>query len=110
MMQDITDQDKLMAALAWLIPVIIPARILLVEELKGRPFQRYHAVQSLAFYGAVLIVSLILAVLTFWVGGCGGCLGIPLWAVAYYYAFRAYQGDDFEIPIITEFIQKQGWL
>jgi len=109
-MQDITDQDKLMAALAWLIPVVIPARILLIEELKGRPFQRYHAVQSLVFYGAVLVVILILAVLTFWVGFCGGCLGVPLLAWAYYYAFRAYQGDYFEIPIITELTQKQGWL
>jgi uncharacterized membrane protein len=44
---ELTDQDKLMAALSYPIP-IVAIIILLVEDMKNRPFQKFHAVQSLA--------------------------------------------------------------
>jgi hypothetical protein len=47
-MDDINDKDRLWAALAWIFwPIAIV--ILLVEDMKTRPFQKYHAVNSLAF-------------------------------------------------------------
>ena len=45
--------DRLIALLSYatqiVIPVIMPIIVLLSESSKKRPFQRYHAVQSLAF-------------------------------------------------------------
>ena len=44
---DATENDRIMAALSYPIP-IVAIIILLAEEMKIRPFQRYHAVQALA--------------------------------------------------------------
>ncbi len=46
-MNDVTDNDKLMALLAYALPFIVSIVILLTESGKTRPFQRYHAVSSL---------------------------------------------------------------
>jgi hypothetical protein len=57
-----------------------------------------------------LILACILGVLTFFLGGIGGCCGVlPLLAL-FYYAYLAYQGDYFDIPYLTEFMTQQGWL
>ena len=47
---DVVENDKLMAALAYFLTPIVPAIILLVDTMKVRPFQRYHAIQALGFF------------------------------------------------------------
>src|SRR5690606_30873845 len=58
--------DKLIAMLAYvtqiLIPFIMPVIILLSESSKKRPFQRYHAVQSLALTVVVTAFAAALAI------------------------------------------------
>ena len=73
---DVTDNDRLMAALAYPLSPLVSIIILLVESMKNRPFQRYHAMQSLQLY----------------------------------YAYRAYQGAYFEVPVVTGFMRGQGWM
>ena len=58
------NDDRLIALLSYatqiIIPVIMPAIVLLSESSKKRPFQRYHAVQSLAFtvvFWALLVLA-----------------------------------------------------
>jgi uncharacterized membrane protein len=104
-MNDVNDQDKLWAALAWVIPIIAIV-ILLVEDMKIRPFQKYHAVHSLAFSVAFFVVITIISVVTF---GFGGCLAI-LWFVVIYWAIKAYQGELVEVPFLTNFVKNQGWV
>jgi uncharacterized membrane protein len=104
-MNDINDQDKLWAALAWVIPIIAIV-ILLVEDMKNRPFQKYHAVNSLAFSVLFFVVIAIISAVTF---GIGGCLAI-LWFVVIYWAIKAYQGELVEIPFLTNFVKNQGWV
>ncbi|MGC8787917.1 MAG: hypothetical protein ACP5Q1_10875, partial [Anaerolineae bacterium] len=57
--KDVTDTDRLMAALAYatqvIVPVVVPAVMLLAEESKKRPFQKFHAIQSLGFLAAAVI-------------------------------------------------------
>ena len=60
-MNDVNDQDKLMAAIAWVIPFLAIV-ILLVEDMKNRPFQKYHAVNSLVFSVAFFVILSILSV------------------------------------------------
>lgn len=103
-MNEINDQDKLMAALSypiWIVALVV----LLVEDMKNRPFQKYHAVQALA----VNVVIFVLGVVLSWTGiGC--CLALLLWLVTIYWAIKAYQGEYFEIPALTDFLKGQGWL
>jgi uncharacterized membrane protein len=38
--------------------------------------------------------------------------GIPallLWLVGCYWGWQAYQGQLVEIPVLTDFVKKQGW-
>jgi uncharacterized membrane protein len=114
---ELTDQDKLMAALSYPIP-IVALIILLVEDMKNRPFQKFHAVQALAINIALWVIVFILScvlgtvvgLLTLGVGSLCGLVPLLLWFVTLYWAYLAYQGQYFDIPVITDFIKGQGWV
>ncbi len=116
--QSISDNDRLMSALSYAIMGIVSLIVLLGEGGKTRPFQRYHAIQSLGLAAVSLIYeilfSLCYCVLTAVTGGILGCI---LWLFAFvplipglYYAYEAYQGKMFEIPMLTQFMRQQKWL
>jgi uncharacterized membrane protein len=102
---DVTSDDKLWAALGYPI-VLVAIIVLLMEEKKGRPFIKFHAVQSIAANVAFFIVSVVLSTVTL---GFGGICVPLLWFVFLYWAYKAYQGEYVEIPVVTSFIKKQGW-
>lgn len=111
---EITDGDRLLAALSYPIPVLAVV-ILLVADMKSRPFQRYHAVQALAVNVALWVIMSVLGVTlwaaTFWLvsGACSSTAGV-LWFITLYFAYQAYQGKQLEIPFVTEFLRNQRWL
>ena len=96
-MMDITSDDKLWAALGYVIPIIAIV-VLLMEDKKSRPYIRFNAVQSLV---ATVILS-ILSTVT-----CG--FGAVLFLIMLWWAYQAYMGQDVRIPMISDFIRKQGW-
>jgi uncharacterized membrane protein len=122
--EGITDNDKLMGLLSYIIAVIVPL-VVLATESKDRPFQRYHAVQSLGITVFWVVAGVVLIVVT----GCltaasAGLLGpivlllslclsflwlVPV-ALHIYWAVLAYQGQLFDIPSLSDFMRKQGWL
>jgi uncharacterized membrane protein len=120
--------DRLIALLSYatqiMVPLVMPVIVLLSESSKKRPFQRYHAVQSLAlalFFGLagvlIGIASLVVMVvpLVGWLVGVLLMCLIPIgWAMAViamlYYGYQAYQGKRFAIPGLTSFLRDQGWL
>jgi uncharacterized membrane protein len=102
---EINDQDRLMAALTWIIPLLAIV-ILLVEDMKNRPFQKYHAVNSLAFSVIFWTVYTVISTVT-----CGvGLILIVAYLIAFYWAYQAYQGVWVEVPYLTDFCRKQGWI
>jgi uncharacterized membrane protein len=103
-MNNVTSDDKLWAALSWVIP-LVGVIVLFMEEKKNRPFIKYHAVNSLAFNVVFFVLLFVISFITF---GFGGCLGI-LWFISLYWAYKAYQGETFEIPVLTNFVKGQGW-
>jgi len=114
--------DKLLGGLAYLsqiiVPLIVPVIMLVSETSRARPFQKYHAVQSLGFLAAAIIYEVLATIVfTILTAITGGCLGCVLWLLffvpiipAVYYAYLAYKGKRFEIPYITKFMREQGWL
>ena len=99
----VSSDDKLWAALSYVFSPLVPVILLLMEEKKKRPFIKFHAVQSLVVGIVLFIVVPIIATLTL-------CIGSVLWLVMFYWAYKAYQGEMFDIPIVTNFIKKQGWV
>ena len=109
--------DRLLAAAGY--PIWIVALIaLLMEGPKDRPFTRYHAVQALGFNVAALAAYFALGILSACVSQVVWIIGCMLWMfffvpflVALYFAYRTYtQADYFEIPVVTDLLQQQGWL
>jgi len=99
---DITSDDKLWAALGYPIPLIALIALLL-EDKKDRLFIRFHAVQSIAVNIILWIVIILLSLPT------AGCVSL-LWLITLWPAYDSYQGKYTEIPFITNFIKKQGWV
>lgn len=111
-MQEIrTDENRLLAALGY--PIGIIALVVLLTDLKRHPFLRYHAVQALGFIVAGIVVmagwSIVMGVLAATMPFL-----LPLvfltpilalgWIVlTFLYAYRAYQGERFEIPVVGRF-------
>lgn len=105
MSSDVTSDDKLWAAIGYPI-VLVAIIVLFMEEKKNRPFIKYHAVQSIAANVVFYVLGIILTTVTFGFGGI--CFGL-VWLVFFYWAYQAYQGLMFEIPVVTKFIKNQGW-
>lgn len=101
---EVTSDDKLWAALGY--PIGLIALIMLfMEDKKSRPYIKFHAVQSVAANVAFIIISIVLGITVV------GALCAPLlWLAFFYWAYKAYQGEMFEIPFITNFIRGQGWV
>ncbi len=93
----VSDDDKLWAMLCYLLPLLAIVA-LFMEDKKNRPYIKFNAVQSIV---AAVAVSIITSV-TF---GCGGVLGFAF----FYWAYLAYQGQNVNIPFISDFIKNQGW-
>lgn len=114
---EITDNDKFMALLAYIIGVLVPLVILLSESGKKRPFQRYHAINSLGVWAAALgywvpfwFCVLFLGVFLFPLACLFWFFGFLPWILFIYHGLQAYQGKYFEIPVVTKFMKNQGWL
>lgn len=94
---DVTDDDKLWALLGYIFG-LIALIALLMEDKKNRPFVKYHAVHALAIALLVVITSWTI---------CGWA--IP-WLYGLYLGFQAYKGEWVVVPVITDFVKKQGWV
>jgi len=123
---EVSGDDKLLAALAWFTMVIFQLPILsivllLIEPNRNRPFQRYHAVTSIAFWFVAVIYEIVaglaVGMLTLVTLGIFAVCMICLWVifflphiVALVYAFYALTGRTPEIPVISRLAREQKWI
>lgn len=101
---EVTQDDKLWAALAYVFTPLIPIVLLLMEDKKDRAFIKAHNAQALA-YGIILYVVVFITSFVL-IGLCIGPIG---WLIQLYWAYKAYQGEMVEIPFISDFVKNQGW-
>ena len=106
--------DNVMGALAYV--TVIPAIIfLIVDPYKSNPFIRFHSFQSIFFCVAAVAINIAMGILSFILGMVGlGLLSFlgffvyigffVLWIVL---LIKAFQGQQFKLPVIGDFAQKQ---
>lgn len=99
---DVTSDDKLWAALAYFFSPLVPIIILLLPDKKNRPFIKAHNVQA-------LIAGIVLAIIINILGPLTLCIGYFAWFVMLIPAWKAYNGQFVEIPVISNFVRNQGW-
>ncbi len=93
------DSDKIVAALAYFFAPIVGV-IILVTDMKNKPFLKFHAYQSITFGIALIILWTIASFLTVVLIGC---LIMPvLLAAQLWYAYQAYAKGVFKIPGVTD--------
>ncbi len=101
---EVTSDDKLLAALAYVLSPIVPIILLLMEDKKNRPFIKAHNMQALIWGLLVGVIGSVTA--PFFVGLCI----LPLGFLAeLYWGYKAYQGEFVSIPVLTDFVKNQGW-
>jgi uncharacterized protein len=93
---DITSDDKLWAALAYVFSPLVPIILMFMEDKKNRPYIKANNMQA-------LILGIITAVTSAF------CIGILVWIYQLYLGYQAYQGQTINIPIVTDFCKNQGW-
>lgn len=99
---EVSSDDKLWAALAWIFsPWVSLIIMLFMQDKKDRPWLKNHYMQALGL-GVVLIVLSIIAV--------GICLWPFIFIYQLYLAYKAYQGETVQVPVLTDFMKGQGWL
>jgi len=101
---NITSDDKLWALLSYLVSPIVPIIVLLMEDKKNRPWLKLHAVQALIFTLIVGVLTSVLAIVLI-----GFAIGIAGFVFSIIWAIKAYNGEEVKIPVITDFVKKQGW-
>ena len=106
MSPEISCDDKLWSALGYVIP-IIAIIVLFIENKKDRPFIRFHAIQALAFNVVLWVLIFIVSLVTL---GFGALCAPLLWLVSFWPAYDSFKGNYTELPVITNFIKKQGWV
>ena len=104
MSSDVTSDDKLWSALAYVFTPIVPIIIMVMADKKDRPFIKAHNMQAL-IWGVVLYV-IVAITSAFIIGLCIWPIGL---IVQIYWAYQAYQGKLITIPLLTDFIKNQGW-
>lgn len=116
--------DRLVGLLNYVVPVLLPAIVLMSESSEKRPFQRFHAVQSLGLSAAMILLGIVVGTVSMILGVIPiiniiaavalFCLTPVLFLMAVvamiYYGVQAYQGKRFTIPGVTNFLINQGWL
>jgi len=101
--EETNNNDKLLVALGYVFTPIVPVVIMLMEDKKEVPFIKAHNAQALV----VGIIQVILWATSF---TCiTGILALLILIAQLYWAYQAYQGETVTIPVITDFVQNQGW-
>jgi len=88
------------AALSYVLGWLTGIVFLLIEK---DPFVRFHAMQSIIVFGALTIINFI--PLIGWIlSPLVLIVGFILWLLLIY---KAYQGEEFKLPVVGDFAKKQ---
>jgi uncharacterized membrane protein len=101
---EVTSDDKLWALLAYIFTPLVPVIIMLMEDKKNRPFLKAHNAQALVLG----VVSLAIAIFLGWTVILA-CVPLLIFVYCIYLGIQAYNGKYVEIPVVTDFVKKQGW-
>lgn len=105
---NITSDDKIWALLSYIFTPLVPVILLFIEDKKNRSFLKAHYPQALAWGVVLYLIATLLSVTVILVPisciiAIAGLVFSIIWGV------KAYNGEYVEIPVITDFVKKQGW-
>jgi uncharacterized membrane protein len=102
---DVTSDDKLWAALAYVFTPLVPIIVLLIADKKDRPFIKAHNMQALIWGIALYVIGAVTSPIL----GLGCLIWLVGFLIQLYWAYQAYQGKMVSIPVVSDFVKNQGW-
>jgi uncharacterized membrane protein len=100
----LSNDSKVWAALCYVFPVLMFILVYVMEDKKKDKFVFFHAWQSMLLGLVTWVITMVVAVVTFGIGG----LCFPLLILVFlYFAYKAYQGEKFLLPVVGEYAEKQ---
>ena len=119
--QVMTENERLLAGSSYLsqliVPAVLPIILLVADDTKQSKFLKYHATQSLMLLVATILFYIAAGILYVLLTAIIPLLGCVAWipflapaAAMIYCGVQAFRGILVEMPYLTEFGQKQGWL
>jgi len=115
MAEEISGENKLLAAASYAIG--IPALYIILTEKRNEKFLGYHGSQALFLWIGIIVAWILLRVLLdmIWsivyipfLSSLISLIGLALWGYALFCAYKAYTGEYFEIPYISELTKRAG--
>lgn len=100
----LSNDSKVWAALCYVFPILMFILVYVMEDKKKDKFVFFHAWQSLLAGLALWIAAMVVSVVTFGIGVL--CFPV-LWLAFLYFAYQAYQGQKFVLPVVGEYAEKQ---
>lgn len=96
--------ENMTAALAYLVGWVTGLVVYLME--KDNKNLRFHALQSIVFFGLVTVVNMLLGGFYYvWMlTQLVNAVALVVWIIC---LVKAYQGEKFRIPVIADFVEKQ---
>lgn len=100
--------DNVAGALTYLLGFVTGIFFLVVE--KKSKFVRFHAMQSTILFGAYVVISLALGFIPV-IDVLWAIVAIPLGLLVFvlwlFLMYKAYQGEQYEVPIVGPIARKQ---
>lgn len=96
------DKDfKLWAALCYIIPILVPIIVMLTDKKSDKKLM-FHAWHGLVLAVVLYAISFVLSFVVI------GIVCFPAsWLLLLFIGYKAYTGEDFVVPTLTEFARKQ---
>jgi uncharacterized membrane protein len=110
----VKDEDKMLCAAAYAVGV--PSLYIILTDKRKEKFAGFHGAQALFLWVAIIVFWVAMRVVldVIWsiiylpfLNSLVSLAGLLLWLFALYSAYRAYMGEYFTIPYISDFV-KQG--
>lgn len=100
----LSSESKMWAALCYVFPVLMFIIVYISEDKKKDKFVLFHAYQSLFTGIAAWAAAMVVAVVTLGFGAV--CFPVVI-LVFLYFAYQAYNGEKFVLPVVGEYAEKQ---
>jgi len=91
------------SALSYVLGPITGVVFLVLEK---DPSVRFHAMQSIVTLGGLMVLSWIVPLLGFIFIPISGLLALLIFVLWLVLIYKAWQGEDWEVPVVGEFAKK----
>ena len=101
-----TGLDENVAAVLAVSLIVSSLVFVLIERRSA--FVRFHAIQSLVFFGVVILLGLVVAAVPFlpsFISTLASILALAVWVVL---LVQTYRGSWFELPVVGRFARRRA--